>query len=70
MGGNSGNNKMTITQVAKKVGVATKTIMRWEHSGKVNLPRRDWRGWRVYYKEDLEKLREFHESLYYLDETV
>lgn len=61
------NRKMTITQVAKKVGVTPKTIMRWEYSGKVKKPKRDWRGWRVYLKEDLEKLREFRESLFYVE---
>ena len=59
MGRNSKNRKMTVTQVAKKVGVAAKTIVRWERSGKVKPPKRDWRGWRVYDGGDVEKFGRF-----------
>jgi DNA-binding transcriptional MerR regulator len=44
---------MTITDVAEKIRVTPKTIIRWEKSGKVGRPKRDWRGWRVYDKGDL-----------------
>ena len=46
-----GNDKLTITDVAERIGVTTKTIVRWEKSGKVNRPKRDWRGWRIYDKK-------------------
>jgi excisionase family DNA binding protein len=42
------NQMMTITEVAERVGVSTRTIMRWEATGKVEKPKRNWRGWRVY----------------------
>jgi len=57
-------NRLTITDVAKSVGVVTKTIIRWERSGKVKKAKRDWRGWRVYAQEDLENIRRFYDSLY------
>jgi len=54
---------MTITDVADRLGVTTKTIMRWEKSGKISRAKRDWRGWRVYEKDDFRKLKEFKETL-------
>ncbi len=59
------NGKMTITEVAKAIGVSPKTITRWEKSGKVNRSKRDWRGWRFYEKNDLKKLRDFREMVIY-----
>ncbi|MFH1776282.1 MAG: MerR family transcriptional regulator [Candidatus Omnitrophota bacterium] len=58
------NGRMTITDIARTLGVTTKTIMRWEKSGKISRPKRDYRGWRVYTQEELESIRSFHETLY------
>jgi len=58
------NGRMTITEIAKILGVTPKTITRWEKTGKVRKSRRDWRGWRVYEKDDLVNIKEFFESLY------
>ena len=58
------NSKMTITEVARKLGVVPKTIMRWEKSGKVPSVKRDWRGWRVYSRDELKELKQFYEGLY------
>lgn len=57
------NGRMTITQAAKKVGVSPKTLLRWEKAGKTPKAKRDWRGWRVYEEEDLNRLVEFHDRL-------
>lgn len=62
------NGKMTITDVAEKIKVTAKTIIRWEKSGKVKRPKRDWRGWRFYEKEDLQKLKDFKETIIYYKE--
>jgi len=59
---------MTITDVADRIGVTPKTIMRWEKSGKIKFSKRDWRGWRVYEKEDLAKLKSFKETITYFTE--
>ncbi len=64
------NGKLTITNIATRIGVTTKTIIRWEKAGKVALPKRDWRGWRIYDKEDLKRLRDFKESIFYVEEDV
>lgn len=60
--------RLTITDVAERIGVTPKTIVRWEKAKKVNRPKRDWRGWRVYDKNDLKKLREFKETIIYYEE--
>lgn len=62
------NNKMTITDIAARIGVTPKTIIRWEKSGKVNRAKRDWRGWRVYAKEDFITLKKFKETIFYFEE--
>ncbi len=60
--------KMTITEVAERIGVTPKTIVRWEKAGKVSRSKRDWRGWRVYDKADLKSLRDFKETIIYIEE--
>lgn len=58
-----GNGKMTITDVAVRIGVTPKTIIRWEGAKKVSRAKRDWRGWRIYDKDDLKKLKDFKETI-------
>ena len=60
--------RMTITDIAERIGVTPKTIIRWEKSGKVTRAKRDWRGWRVYDKNDFKKLRNFKETVVYYEE--
>jgi excisionase family DNA binding protein len=57
------NEMMTITEVAERVGVSTRTIMRWEATGKVGKAKRDWRGWRAYDHDDVEELITFHDTV-------
>ncbi len=57
------NVRLTITQVAKKVGVTARTIKRWEDTGKIRKAKRDWRGWRVFENGDVEEIKNFHENL-------
>jgi DNA-binding transcriptional MerR regulator len=56
--------RMTITDVARTVGISAKTIMRWEKLGKIKKPKRDWRSWRVYDENDLIQIRQLHEILF------
>lgn len=60
----SSNIPFTITEVAEKIGVVPKTIIRWEKAGKVRKAKRDWRGWRVYSQRELKELQSFRNSLY------
>ena len=64
----SANGRMTITDVAERLGVTQKTIARWEKAGKVTQAKRDWRGWRVYDKNDFRKLKDFKETIIYYKE--
>lgn len=56
---------MTITDIAQRIGVTPKTIMRWEKAGKVSRAKRDWRGWRIYETDDLKALRLFKDAIVY-----
>lgn len=58
------DGRLSITEVAKFLGVTPRTIMRWEKAGKIKRSKRDWRGWRFYHKEDLEEIRRFYETVY------
>lgn len=58
------SQRLTITDVAKAIGVSPKTIARWEKVGKVRRPKRDWRGWRVYDESDVSLIKEFHETVF------
>ncbi len=42
------NDRLTITDVAKSLGITPRTIMRWEKAGKIKRSKRDWRGWRLW----------------------
>ena len=56
--------RLSITHVARELGVTTKTIMRWEKAGKIRQAKRDWRGWRVYSSEEVEQIKSFIEAVY------
>ena len=58
------NGRLTITQLAEKVGVTPKTIIRWEKSGKIKKPKRDWKGWRFYLEEDIADVERIVSAVY------
>lgn len=57
-------DRLTITEVAHRVGVTPKTIIRWEKAGKIRKPKRDWKGWRVYLQEDLDAIERLVNAVY------
>ena len=57
------NDKITITEAARILGIVPKTIIRWEQAGKIRKAKRDWRNWRVYTSDDLDSMKEFYETL-------
>ena len=63
------NDRMTITDIAGRIGVTPKTIVRWEKASKIGPAKRDWRGWRVYNTDDLKKLKAFKEMIRYVEEV-
>ena len=56
--------RMTITELAAKVGVTPKTIIRWENNGKLKKAKRDWKGWRFYEEEDIEQVQRIISGVY------
>ena len=40
--------KLTRAQVAQMLHITPKTLAVWEKSGRIPVPERDWRGWRLY----------------------
>lgn len=58
------NGRMTITDVAEQVGVTPKTLIRWEKTGKIKKPKRDFKGWRTYAKEDVDAIQRLIDSVY------
>ena len=58
------SSRLTVTEVAQRLGISVKTILRWEKAGKIRRARRDWRGWRVYAPEDLEQIKGFFQTVY------
>ena len=59
-----GNGRVTISEAAERVGVSTKTIIRWEKSRRIPRAKRDWRGWRVFTEQQVSDMIRFHEQLY------
>lgn len=60
------NGRLTITDVAEKIGVTPKTLVRWEKSGKIRKAKRDWKGWRFYSEDDLADIQRFVGAVYEL----
>ncbi len=58
------DGRLSITEVAEQLGVTTKTITRWEKSGKIKKAKRDWRGWRVYLPEEVAEMKSLLETVY------
>ena len=58
------DDRLSITKVAKELGVTSKTITRWEKARKIKAAKRDWRGWRVYSSQDLEEMKSFVQTVY------
>lgn len=49
-------------EAAKRVGVSKNTLLRWLDEELVEDVERDWRGWRVWGPEDIERIRAFRQA--------
>ena len=56
--------RLTVTEVAEKVGVTVKTLTRWEKAGRIKKAKRDWKGWRSYSEEELSDIEKITNSVY------
>lgn len=50
------------SDVADRIGVSRNTLLRWLAEGLLRDVERDWRGWRVWSAEDVERARAFKEA--------
>jgi excisionase family DNA binding protein len=58
------NKIMTITEVARQVGISSKTIVRWEKVNKISKAKRNWRNWRIYNENDIKEIKVFFETIF------
>ena len=49
--------KMSRAQVAQMLKITPKTLAVWEKSGRIPVPERDWRGWRLYDEAAIAAIR-------------
>jgi len=54
----------TLTEAAEMVGVCPKTIIRWEKADRIAKPCRNWRGWRVFTRQQIGEMIRLRERLY------
>jgi excisionase family DNA binding protein len=47
----------TIGEVARRLGVSSDSIRRWEDEGKIPKPRRTCGGWRTYTDSEIDELK-------------
>ena len=45
------------TDVCRIVGISRNTLFRWTKTGRIGEETRDWRGWRLFTKSQLEQLK-------------
>lgn len=53
---------LSTVEAAKCIGVSKSTLLRWLDEGLVDDVERDWRGWRVWSGEDVERVRAFRKA--------
>ena len=58
------SSRLTITELADRIGITPKTIIRWEKAGKIKKSKRDWKGWRFYDEEDVESIQRIISTVY------
>ena len=54
-------------QVADLLNIDKSTLLRWIRQGKIkDVSHRDGRNWRVWFREDIEAVREYHDKIHQL----
>jgi len=49
-------------EAAKHIGVSKNTLLRWLDEGLTEDVGRDWRGWRLWQNDDIERVKAFQEA--------
>ena len=50
---------LSTIEAANCIGVSKNTLLRWLDEGLVEDVQRDWRGWRVWTQQDIERVKAF-----------
>jgi len=53
---------LSTVEAAKCIGVSKSTLLRWLDEGLVHDVERDWRGWRIWRSQDIERVRAFRKA--------
>ena len=53
---------LSTVEAAKSIGVSKNTLLRWLGQGLVTDVNRDWRGWRVWNSQDVDRIRAFQQA--------
>ena len=53
---------VSTVEAAKRVGVSKNTLLRWLDEGLIEDVQRDWRGWRLWREQDIERVKAFQEA--------
>lgn len=55
----SPEDRIYTAEAAKKAGISKATLLRWLKDGKIPEVARDVRGWRVFTKKEVQRIREY-----------
>jgi excisionase family DNA binding protein len=53
---------LSTVEAAKRIGVSKNTLLRWLDGGLIEAVERDWRGWRVWGDQDVERAKAFQQA--------
>jgi excisionase family DNA binding protein len=53
---------LSTVEAAKRIGVSKSTLLRWLDEGLVDDVQRDWRGWRIWHSQDIERVKAFQKA--------
>jgi predicted site-specific integrase-resolvase len=56
-------NRLYTAEAAKQAGISKATLLRWLKERKVPEVARDVRGWRVFTEEEVDKIREYANTI-------
>lgn len=50
------------SEICREAGISKNTLLRWESEEKIPKAKKDWRGWRVFTEDDLQKVLKYKEE--------
>lgn len=52
-----GKKRYKAIEICRLFDISKATLFRWERDGRISNVRRDWRNWRLYTNENIQKIR-------------